>query len=149
MAPISTALLLGNVYFAMKFIDGNDQKLTQIFLACWFVSWIGTGIPLCFLGHWAIPTTYYLYPLVLFILAITNGKILESIFGYPSKYIAGNPDEIAFLTFVTTVIAMGWITTSVCFDNSLYFTPGLFLLLAGLFVGTKELRALNISEIVF
>ena len=111
------------------------------------MSLIGTGIPLCLLGHWAIPTTYYLYPLVLFILAIINQ--FESIFKYPSKYIAGDQNEIKDLTLVTTVIAMGWITTSLCFDSSLYFTPGLFLLLAGLFVGTKELRALKISEIVF
>ena len=78
MAPLSTALLLCNIYFAMKFIeeynedDDKDEKLEQIFKVCWFVSWIGTGIPLCFLGHWAVPTTYYLYLLVLFILLAKN-----------------------------------------------------------------------------
>ena len=41
---------------------------------------------------------------------------------------------------------MSWVLTSICFDKTLFFTPGLFLLLAVLFFGTKELRASKISE---
>ena len=57
--------------------------------------------------------------------------------------------NIPELTLLATLMAIGWITTSICFDRSLYWTPGLFIFFGVLYFGTKELRASKINELAF
>ena len=152
MAPIATIFLIGNVYFikkAIEYLEKGEYIWMFIFIACWYLSWIGTSIPLFLIGNWALLTTNYIFPCLMLSLFSTYASRFISIIVYPSKYIAGDENKIIILTLLTPVIALGWTTNSMCFDTSLYFNLGLFLFLAVLFVGTRVLRALSISDIVF
>lgn len=119
----------------------------HLFGAFYFISLLLTGIPLCFIGHWAIPLIYWLLVVLIFIpWTIDNG--FQQLFKGLSPLIAGKADEIGQWTFSSIFAGLCWIATTLCFDFSLYFTPGGPATLLVILIGTMIMKDSSISDIV-
>ena len=87
------------------------------------LSFIGIGIPLCYIGHWSIATTYYvsmtmMYLILAFCDLIEPNKTLD-------KYIAGALDpSIYIVVLLQMFIVLSWIVTFACYDYGIYFILG-------------------------
>ena len=56
---------------------------------------------------------------------------------------------IQLSTILTTLGALGWIASSICFDYRWYCTPGMFVLVAAIYFAIREIRVMNISGLAY
>lgn len=152
MAPISSTVLLVHVNYQRKIFEAYvfNKKGWRKIVIKWIVCTLGTCIPLYILGYWYTATALCFTLVALYVAFLSESArgLLTTILTYSSESFAGSDEKYTPVdSYLATFSYVSWIGTSLCFEHSLYFTPGLFLLLIVVFFGTRELRAYYINDL--